>query len=415
MAFRAQASKTIKWSLSIVFILQLAVAILLMAVDSIRKRGRPIAPFPFMHKDDLKVGDDAIEIYTYGETLYADMLDAINNAEHTIYLETFIWKADPVGRRFRQALTRATRRGVKVYVIYDIFANLVVNPKFFHFPEAINVRRHPLFSGSIWRFRNTGRDHNKLLVVDSEVAFVGGYNIGSLYATGWRDTHARFTGPIVADFENAFADQWNSYRDRRIKRPNELELLPEPKRRGWESPIKLHRNLPRLAVFPIRNMYLEAIDRASDHIYLTQAYFIPDEDLRVALLAAVKRKVDVRVIIPAESNHIIADWISRGYYDELLSAGLRIFLYEDAMIHAKTGTIDGRWSTIGTANLDRLSLAGNYEINAEIISTDIAAAMEEIFQLDLTNCRELSLEEWRRRSRLAKLTELLLAPWRPLF
>lgn len=414
MAFRARASKTVKWSLGMVFLLQLTVSIVLTAVDSIRKRGRPITPFPFMHKDDLRIGDDEVEIYTYGETLYADMLDAINSAQDSIYLETFIWKADRVGRRFRQALTRAARRGVKVYVIYDIFANLVVNPKFFRFPDSIRVRRHPLFSGSIRRFRNTGRDHNKLLVVDSSVAFVGGYNIGTLYATGWRDTHARFTGPIVADFENAFADQWNSYREGRFRRVH-LELLPEPQRRGWESPIKVHRNSPRLAVFPIRNMYLEAIDRAADHIYLTQAYFIPDEDLRTTLLSAAARGVDVRIIIPAESNHVIADWISRGYYEEMLAGGVRIFLYEDAMIHAKTGTIDGQWSTIGTANLDRLSLAGNYEINAEIISTEVAQAMEEIFEMDLTNCREVSLEEWRRRSYFAKFTELLLAPWRPLF
>jgi cardiolipin synthase len=177
--------------------------------------------------------------------------------------------------------------------------------------------------------------------------------------------------------------------------------------------MQLTRNVPSALVFPIRYMYLEAIDRASDHIYLTHAYFIPDNDLTKALLDAVKRGVDVRIILPAESNHIIADWLSYGLYSVLLQGGVRIFRYQGAMIHAKTATIDGHWATIGTANLDRLSLSWNYEINLDVIDRDVAAEMERTFRMDLSNSVELTLDEWNRRPHLSKISERILIPLRP--
>jgi cardiolipin synthase len=167
-------------------------------------------------------------------------------------------------------------------------------------------------------------------------------------------------------------------------------------------------------VYPIRGMYLDAIDRASNHIYLTHAYFIPDADMLSALVRAARRGVDVRIIIPAESNHIVADWLSRGFYNQLLRAGVRLFLYQNAMVHAKTATIDGQWSTIGTANIDRISLLGNYEINMEVYNPDVARQMEDIFHTDSTNTKELTLPGWRRRHYMVKFSETVLSPLRPL-
>jgi len=123
----------------------------------------------------------------------------------------------------------------------------------------------------------------------------------------------------------------------------------------------------------------------------------------------------VRISVPARSNHVVADWLSRGFYSELLRSGIRLFLYQGAMVHSKTATIDGRWSTIGTANLDRLSLLGNYEVNLEITDEDVAAYMEGVFLTDESNCIEVSEDRWRERSIVAKGTELFLSPWRPLF
>ena len=221
-------------------------------------------------------------------------------------------------------------------------------------------------------------------MVDDDAAFVGGYNIGSLYATDWRDTHARLTGDIVWDMQNAFIDYWNLFASDEAQ-----GRLPDIGSRTWQPDIRIHRNMPRNMVYPIRGMYLEAIDRASHHVYLTHAYLIPDSDMLSALIRAARRGVDVRIIIPAESNHIVADWLSRGFYSQFLRGGVRLLLYQGAMVHAKTATIDGQWSTIGTANIDRLSLLGNYEINMEVFNADVAKQMEDIFAVDSSNTIEL--------------------------
>jgi len=381
----------------------------LAVVDWNRKRHRGIANFPRIPSRSVTAGGSEVTVYTYGEELYGDMLDAIRQAKRRVLFETFIWKADEIGQSFKQALIDAADRGVGVYVIFDEFANLVVPRSFFHFPAKVHVLRYPLFGGG-FRFlhpRYSGRDHRKLMVVDDDVAFVGGYNIGSLYATDWRDTHARLTGDIVSEMQNAFVDFWN------MSAPRAKEL-PDPRRRTWTPDIRVHRNIPRQFVYPIRGVYLDAIDRASRHVWLTHAYLIPDEDMLRTLIRAAKRGVDVRIIVPAQSNHIVADWLSRGFYGTLLRGRVRLFLYQNAMVHAKTATIDGQWSTIGTANIDRLSLTGNYEINIEVYNQDVARELEDVFAVDAGNCIELHLHDWRRRNLMVKFAETVLTPLRPL-
>ena len=405
---RIPVSKIIKRTVLAAAAVQGATLITLVLIDQWRKRGRSAVVFPRLPPRSVTAGGSEVTVYTYGEDLYADMLGAIEQAKDEIFFETFIWKSDAIGQAFKRALIEAADRGVQVYVVFDGFANLVVPRPFFTFPKSIRVRRHPVIVSGFRFPRNTGRDHRKLLVVDHNAAFVGGYNIGSLYATDWRDTHARLTGDIVWDMRNAFIDYWNLFANR--QRP----ALPDRGSLHWQPEIRVHRNIPKNAVYPVRGMYLEAIDRASDHIYLTHAYLIPDTDLLNALIRAAKRGVDVRIIVPARSNHIVADWLSRGYYGQFLRGGVRLFLYSDSMVHAKTATIDGQWSTIGTANLDRLSLFGNYEINIEVFSSDVARQMQEIFAIDSSNTVELSEQEWRSRHAMAKFSETVLTPLRPL-
>lgn len=396
---------------------QVATMVGLTALDAVRRRERRPYRFPTADPTPLTSGEHRVTVYTFGDDLYRDMLADIASATERIYFETFIFKGDETGEAFKQALIAAADRGVDVCVVWDEFANLVVPRAFFRFPDNVRTKQHPLIgSPALLNPRNTGRDHRKLLVVDSRVGYIGGYNIGSTYANRWRDTHARLEGPGVAELENAFIDYWNMQpvgliRTPRVRTP-ELVSTAE---RSWDATVVVHRNTPRLAVYPIRNMYLEAIDRAKERIWLTQAYLIPDDDLTAALFAAARRGVDVRIIVPAQSNHVVADWLSRGFYTDLLKYGVRLFLYQGAMVHAKTGVIDGIWSTIGTANLDRLSLMGNYEVNAEFLLPEVARRMEEIWAVDEANCVELTLDEWNRRSLVAKFTEGLLAPWRPWF
>jgi cardiolipin synthase len=245
-------------------------------------------------------------------------------------------------------------------------------------------------------------------VIDDVIGYVGGYNIGNLYATHWRDTHMRISGPAVWELRNAFVDFWNRWGRK------DLPELSEPGTDSWHPTLRAARNSPAELRFPIRNIYLDALERATSHVLISQAYFIPDHDIRDALMRAAARGVDVRVLIPERSNHVVADWLARGHYSSLLKGGVRIFLYQGAMIHAKSATVDSRWSTIGSANIDRLSLTGNYEINLEIISESIAKSLDEIFATDLTRARELTIEEWEKRPLLQMLGERAVAPLSPL-
>ena len=237
---------------------------------------------------------------------------------------------------------------------------------------------------------------------------MGGYNIGTLFADHWRDTHVRIDGPAVWGLEQAFVSMWNSYRKDKSQSLT-IEGIPE-----WDAKIRTVLNMPSQDVYPIASTYLDALNRASERAWITMAYFLPDTAMLRALKRAARRGVDVRVLIPEYSNHIYVDWASRPHYTYLLNAGVRIFLFEEAMVHAKTMTVDGKWSTVGTANIDRLSRRGNFEINLEIYNDGFAQAMESIFEVDMGNSRELSLEEWEQRGTLVRVTEKIIQPLSPL-
>ncbi len=386
----------------------------LMVADKVRRvwRGQNVAPLRRVDHAPVTIGDGSdTTVYTSGEVLFEDMLGAIAAARSRILLESYIIKGDSMGRRFKAALEAAAARGVDVHVVYDGFANLVVRRSFFRFSGSIHVLRYPLWSGGLaaWRPSRWGRDHRKILVVDDRVAFVGGYNIGALYETQWRDTHLKVEGPAVWDLDNAFVDFWN------MQASTHLPRLSQNGSTGWQPHIRAHRNVPRQRVFPIRGMYLEAIDRAHTSIDITTAYFIPDHDILDALIVASRdRGVTVRILVPRVSNHVVTDWLSRGFYGRLLRAGIEIHRYRDHMVHAKTATIDGQWSTVGTANIDRLSLLGNYEINLEVLDPRFAAEMRQVFDDDLTKADRLTLAEWDSRPWVARAYEAVLRPLGPL-
>ena len=379
----------------------------LMLVD--RQRKRRSAPTAFPHSDLPAVSLDgsAFQIYTYGRDLYDAMLAAIDEATDSIYMETFIWKDDEAGQEFKEHLARKAEQGVAVYAIYDVFGNLVVPREFKRFPDNIHLLRYrPIHRlRHLLMPRRYALDHRKLLIVDGRVAFIGGYNIGSLYATEWRDTHLRITGPDAAFIAQAYVDFWNRNAPR-------TDLITKRYRRNYNAAMGVRSNDAMRLTFPIRDMYLNGIDAADHDIRLTSAYFIPDHILLNSLKAAAARGVDVQVLVPWTSNHIVADWASHAYFTECLKAGIRIFGYEHAMIHAKTCTVDGELTTIGTANIDRLSSVGNYEINAVIVNPDVAKQMERIFEADKSNAFELKLEQWSSRPWYVKVSEQIIKPLR---
>ncbi|MCF2706526.1 phosphatidylserine/phosphatidylglycerophosphate/cardiolipin synthase family protein [Arcanobacterium haemolyticum] len=383
-------------------------------IDAMRKRRTPpTGRFPHLPPQEAKVGRNTTTLYTYGRELYDAMLDDIRNAHDHIYFECFIVKADDTGMEFRDALIEAARRGVETYVILDTWGNFNQDPRFRHFPqmEHLHAFNFPFVRTGILtgRSRDKGRDHRKILTVDGKIGYVGGYNIGTLYAHQWRDTHMRIEGPGAWELESSFIHMWNSYRKQ------DHPELPDSGIHNWDSHVSAVENTPARNIYPISSLYMSMLSRASKRAWITMGYFIPDEPMLESLTRAARRGVDVRILIPEYSNHVYSDWAGRGYYEDLLRAGVHIWLYQEAMVHAKTMTIDGRWSTVGTANIDRLSLRGNFEINMEIFDKDFAAQMEEIFNVDLTNSRELTLDEWRSRSALARIGERLIGMLAPLF
>jgi len=305
-------------------------------------------------------------------------------------------------------LARKAEEGVAVYVIFDRFGNLVV-PRAFKSSFAASM--HVLEYSSIrrpWHLLDPRRyalDHRKLLIVDGKTSFIGGYNIGSVYATEWRDTHLSLRGPAAADLAMSFIAFWNRFckADKRITQRYHLRV---------DSRITVGQNEAMRLSFPIRDLYIAAIDKAEQFIFLTTAYFVPDRMLLDALKAAARRGVDVRVLVPWVSNHVLADWITHSYFTDCLHGGVRIFGYRYTMLHAKTCTIDGAWSTVGTCNLDRLSLVGNYEINVAVYNAAFARQMSALFAEDTAERFELTMEQWKSRPWYNKVSERILAPLR---
>ena len=391
---------------------QAALVGVLVAMAQLRKRREgPREGFPWADRPEVELESGGrLKLYPFGVRLYEAMLAEIEGARETVFVGTFIWKGDEVGRRFVEALARKAREGVRVCVIFDGLANVVVPPSFKKVPEEIQTLHfRPLWGPEkLANPRNVFRYHRHLMSVDGRVAFLGGYNIGSLYAAGWRDTHVRIGGEEAREVENDFSDFWNAHRT------PDLPEISSARRRTWNPALVVRRNDPYLRIFPIRAMYIEAIDRSNDHVYLTHAYFVPDRAMRAGLIDAARRGVDVQVLVPHESNHVTADWLARRHFEELLRAGVRIFRYRHIMIHSKTATVDGVWSTVGSANIDRYSMLGNYEINLEVYSERFADQMERMFELDKTNAYELTLTEWERRPLPAKLVERALSSLSPL-
>jgi cardiolipin synthase A/B len=391
-----------------VLTMQVLTAAVLIVIAALGKRRKHEVRFPHEPFKEVQVGENVLKLYSYGRELFDAMLEAIDTAKESIYLETYIWKDDAVGQEFKEHLARKAEEGVAVYVIFDSFGNLVVPRAFkssfhpaIHVLEYRGVRRP-------WQMLDPRRyalDHRKLLIVDGTTSFIGGYNLGALYATEWRDTHLRLRGPGAAELARAFISFWNRFCPAN-------EQITQQYHHKFDALITISHNEAMRASFPIRDMYIEAIDEAEQSILLTTAYFVPDHMLIDALKAAVKRGVDVRVLVPWESNHVVTDWIAHSYFTYCLQGGIRIFGYKYTMLHAKTCTIDGQWSTVGTCNLDRLSLVGNYEINVAIYNEAFARQMSALFAEDTAERFELTMEQWKSRPWYNKVSERILAPLR---
>lgn len=348
------------------------------------------------------------------QTLEA-MRHAMRAARDHIHLETFIIRDDEVGRSIADLLIKKRSEGVQVRMIHDSIGSLKTPQEFFQRLKDAGVavfEFNPVEPGDQsedWSLNN--RDHRKILIVDGKIAFTGGINFYDVYAGSpssanisggargvhgelyWRDTHIQVEGPVVADFQRLFLAMWN-HRDEPVDTP--ADFFPQLEDRG-NALVRVISSLPDQPVPHIYATYLSAIVNARKSVHLTQAYFLPGDQMVASLTGSARRGVDVKIIVPGESDFWMPIAAGRYRYSELLEAGVKLYEMQGAVLHSKTAVVDGVWSTVGSSNLDSRSFLHDAEANAVILSRDFAAKMEEMFAEDMAASEEVLPEEWRQR------------------
>ena len=366
-------------------------------------------------------------LFQDGESTYAAMFKAIAAARDNINMETYIFEDDEVGKKFANALVEKQTHGVQVALIYDGVGSLQTPKAFFQHLKDSGVKAlefnpvNPLQAKKGWQVNQ--RDHRKLLIVDGQSAFLGGVNISSVYSSGstgklsddsknknqapWRDTHLLVEGPVVADFQKLFMDTWHKQQGDAL--PDKKYFPPlVPKGREVVRAIGSSSDDGGGQMY---NTLVSAIGSAETSVYLTNAYFAPDEHIMNALSEAVSRGVDVKIVLPGKTDSAMIFHAGRSYYDDLLESGVKIFERGESLLHAKTALIDGVWSTIGSTNLDWRSFLHNDEINAVVLSPDFGAQMNAMFEKDLAVSKQITLDSWRNRSLLMRLKERAARIW----
>lgn len=361
--------------------------------------------------------DNGVELLIDGPATYRRMLDSIRGARELVYLETYIFADDEVGRRFASALKERSKHGVTVAIIYDSVGSIRSDASFFDDLAQAGIRIvqynaiNPL-RGKLAKLNNRG--HRKLLVVDSRIAFTGGINLSETYSSsssaggrhdplrnGWRDTQVAVTGPAVRGFLESYVDRW-------WKVTGEWLPSPEPRKapgRGSETVGIVTATGGQGRRSAILGAYEAAIQSARESVWITQAYFAPARGFVNKLRQAAKRGVDVRIIVPGITDSPLVRHASRSWYGKLLKKQIKVYESTHALLHAKTAVIDGIWSTVGTSNLDYRSFLHNDEINAVILGRRFGSLMQAQFRRDMENCGSIDLEAWRRRPLLDKLIE----------
>lgn len=370
------------------------------------------------------VAGNNCQLLINGKETFDSIFEDIRRARHSIYLETFILENDSIGMELADHLVHARNRGVAVRLLIDAIGSFELSNEYIQSLEekGIELRKfHPVMPVekiNLLKFNN--RDHRKLLVIDGRIAYTGGINISGVYSEGslsvsprpehqdnpWRDTHVRITGPVVGHFQKHFLQMWSTG----------YETVPPPGNEWRGDTVESSGDMV-VGVFTsqggdgntsdIYAVTAAAIGHAQDRIWITQAYFAPDDTLIELLVLAAQRGVDVRLILPGVSDSPLILQASRSIYQKLLESGVRIYERNHSVLHAKTVVVDGVWSSIGSANFDYRSFLYNYEINAVIVSHKFGHEMEAQYIKDLGQAEVITLQSWRQRSPLQRLKEVL--------
>ena len=355
------------------------------------------------------VDGNRFEVLVNGDEIFPSMLSAIRGAQKTITFESYIYWSGSVGREFADALAERARAGVKVHVLLDWLGSSKLDPDQLAtmMKAGVSVQK---FHEPAWYHldKMNNRTHRKVLVVDGKVGFTGGVGIADVWSGNaqdpdhWRDTHFRAEGPVVAQMQAVFMDNW-------IKVTGQVlhgrDYFPPLTRRG-EGAAQMFSSSPEGGSESMHLMYLLAITAAAKSIHLSSAYFVPDDLTRKALIAAARRGVRVQIITPGK--HMDAETVrkaSRAQWGELLQAGIEISEYQPTMYHCKVLVVDGLWISVGSTNFDNRSFALNDEANLNILDAAFAARQIAIFEEDLARSKPITLGEWKQRPLPEKVIE----------
>jgi cardiolipin synthase len=353
-----------------------------------------------------------------GPATYAAMFKAIEKAKDHVNLETYIIEDDETGRKFADLLLEKQAAGVQVNIIYDSVGSMKTPAAFFQRLGEGGIQvvefnsLNPLKTEGKWGL--THRDHRKILIVDGKVAILGGINISEVYSSRpfkrkkkktasihWRDTDLQIEGPAVAEIQKLFLDTWQKQKGAELSEKNQFPALQEKGtalvRVVGSTPGETNR-IPFV-------VYVSAIIFAEHSIHLTNSYFIPDEQIIQGLTDAAGRGVDVKIILPGVTDSKLALYAQRYHYSGLLQSGVKVYEHDTSLLHAKTAVVDQVWATVGSTNLDYLSLLSNDEVNAVILSKEFAVEMEKMFARDLADSKQIHWEEWKKRPLLPRLRE----------
>lgn len=346
-----------------------------------------------------------------GAETFPAMLAAIALAETEILLESYILRGDRIGQHFKTALVQRARAGVAVRVMFDSLGSFGLDGDYVDDLRKARIEVVEYAPIAPWRPRwgVNRRDHQKILVVDRKIGFTGGINIGDEYVPldqgggGWHDMHVQVEGPAAVDLARLFHKTWTKAGGAAFGVPRAVRsLAPSHEYPTFVQTISNHGLITRSRM---RHAYLRAIRRAEERIDIMNAYFLPDRGLRRAFYDAVRRGVQVRVIVPSESDVQAVYYASRHLYARLMRGGVRIFEWPEHMMHAKLAVIDGVWSTIGSFNIDRRSFLHNLECGVILVDRVHSRRLRDDFDRDAAGCREIQSAEWGKRALWEKLFE----------
>ncbi len=351
-----------------------------------------------------------VKVYTGYREFYHDLLHDIDQATKSVYLEFAIVVEDKLGHQLKKKLIQKSLRGVDVRFVYDGFTTKL-SKKFINELEISGVKTFKFKSIHFKKF-SFRANHRKLVLIDNKISYIGGMNIGKWFLP-WKDMHIRLEKTLANEIKEIFFQtliiiQGNLY----------LKAYQLTNQLRWQlhqsGPYRVIAGVPSISRQFIRDEYIKMINNAKQYVYMTHAYFLPTTEIRTALKRAVKRGVDVRVIVPKQGNLRFLHYGSQYLFARILRRGIKIFQYPK-MMHSKTMVCDDKEFTIGSANLTNRSFALSYELNIFATDKEIATQLREIFMQDLRKCKQVTREEWMRRSLRRRLLEFWYARFRSLY